>query len=56
MDCLSDARYLKYLPVTFESKEDRVIAYFLLSVAEEKPGSTCPGSTSNLLRPERGGF
>ena len=55
MDCLSDARHLKYIPVTFESKEDRVIAYYLLSVADDKPVSTCTGSAGNPLRPKRGG-
>lgn len=56
MDCLSDGRYLKYLPVTFESKKDKVIVYSLLSVAEEKPVSTCTGSARNHLRSDRGGF
>lgn len=56
MDCWSDARYLKYLPVTSDSKEDRGIAYFLLNVAEEKPVSKHAGNASNHLRPDRGGF
>lgn len=56
MECLSDARYLKYSPVTFESEEERMIAYSLLSVTEEKPVLTWTGSTGSLLRLKRNGF
>lgn len=35
MECLNDVRYLEYSPVTFESKKDRAIDYFLLSVTEK---------------------